>query len=240
MNLSERSINLQSWWVASELLRRHPELELVETHPGGGLYDCLTIIGERGMNELHIDLNRVGRMHVHTPMASRFDRTRWGIEHPVEWSTERDQTDRRLIPRFLEDAVGLASPTQTPVSTPKSLAFRVIYQLLLFALNEEAEWDARNAQLDSSGMMSDNELPYFDNIESAQDALHRGTTVSGQAISRYDFWGMLRDGRCLGLIQTDGTLHLPGHDPVPLMSVYNANKRDILPTAMEIRDLLTA
>lgn len=239
MNLSERLINLQSWWVASELLRRHPELQLVETHPSGGLYDCLTIIGERGTHELHIDLNRVGRMHVHTPMASKFDRTRWGIEHPVEWSTERDQTDRRLIARFLEDAVGLAAPTQTPVTTPKSLAFRAIYQLLLFALNEEAEWDARNAQLDSADMMSDYKLPYFDNIKTAQDALHRGKSHSGQAISRYDFWGMLRDDRCLGLFQTDGTLHLPDRDPVSLMSVYNANKRDILPTAMEVRRLLT-
>ena len=240
MNLSERLINLQSWWVASELLRRHPELELVETHPGGGLYDCLTIIGERGPHELHIDLNRAGRMHVHSPMASRFDRTRWGIEHPVEWSTERDQSDRRLIPRFLEDAVGLAAPAQTPVTTPKSLAFRMIYQLLLFALNEGAGWVARNAQLDSGDMTSNYELPYFDNIESAQGALRRGKSHNGQAISRYDFWGMLRDDRCLGLIQTDGTLHLPGRDPVSLMSVYNTNKRDILPTAMEIRRLLTA
>ena len=179
-------------------------------------------------------------MHVHTPMASKFDRTRWGIEHPVEWSTERDQTDRRLIARFLEDAVGLAAPTQTPVTTPKSLAFRAIYQLLLFALNEEAEWDARNAQLDSADMMSDYELPYFDNIKTAQDALHRGKSHSGQAISRYDFWGMLRDDRCLGLFQTDGTLHLPDRDPVALMTVYETNKRDILQTAMEIRCLLSS
>lgn len=232
--------NLQSWWVASELLRRHPELQIVETHPGGGQYDCLAIIGEQSPDELHIDLNRAGRMHVHTLIASRFDRTQWGIEHPIEWSTELDQADRRLIPRYLEDAVGLAAPTQTPITTPKTLTFRVIYHLLLFALNEEAEWDARNGQLVSSGMVSGSEPPHFNNIESAQDALHRSTPHSGQGNPRYDYWGMLRDDQCLGLFQTDGTLHRPGTDPVALMAIYNANKRDILPTSVEIRRLLTS
>jgi hypothetical protein len=33
------------WWVASELIRRHPQLELFETHPLDSFYDCLTLVG---------------------------------------------------------------------------------------------------------------------------------------------------------------------------------------------------
>ncbi|MGD4206363.1 hypothetical protein QT666_22610, partial [Xanthomonas citri pv. citri] len=33
----------QSWWLASELVRRHPELMIYEMHPGGGQYDVLCV-----------------------------------------------------------------------------------------------------------------------------------------------------------------------------------------------------
>lgn len=241
MNLQQRMINLQSWWVASELIRRHPELELIETHPGGGLYDCLSVLSIESSEKVNIDLNRNGRMHIHSAMPSWFNADRWDIRYPVEWSTELEQEDRRRIPRFLEDATGLLPPAQTPVTTPKTLAFRIIYHLLLFSLNEAEYWDVRNGELDSSGMYSDNERPYFEGIESAQIALRQSRPLGWKAnVSRYDFWGVLRDDRCLGLLQIDGTLHRPNAEPVNLMKVYNANKRDILPTAMEIRKLLTS
>lgn len=120
MNLQQRMINLQSWWVASELIRRHPQLELIETHPGGGQYDCLSVLSADGAHKLHIDLNRRGRMHIHSGTPTWFDSARWDIRYPVEWSTELNQEDRRRIPRFLEDATGLLPPAQTPVTTPKT------------------------------------------------------------------------------------------------------------------------
>ena len=241
MNLQQRMVNLQSWWVASELIRRHPELELIETHPGGGQYDCLSVLSADGAHKLHIDLNRNGRMHIHSGTPSWFDSARWDIRHPVEWSTESEQEDRRRIPRFLEDATGLLPPAQTPVTTSKTLGFRIIYHLLLFSLNEAEHCDIRNGELDSSGMYSDSERPYFAGIESAQIALRHSRPLGCKAhVPQYDFWGVLRDGRCLGLLQNDGTLHRPNTEPVNLMETYNSNKRDILPTSMEVRRLLTS
>ena len=241
MNVQERLVYLQSWWVASELLRRHPELELIETHPGGGQYDCLSVLSIQSSEKLHIDLNRNGRMHIHSGTPSWFDSTRWDIRYPVEWSVELEQEDRRQIPRFLEEAAGLLPPAQTPATTPKTLAFRIIYHLLLFSLNEAEYWDVRNGELDSSGMDGDLERPYFDEIESARIALRQSRPLGWKAsVPRYDFWGVLRDDRCLGLLQIDGTLHRPNAEPVNLMKIYNANKRDILPTAVEVRKLLTS
>src|SRR4051794_35374654 len=56
-----RFILMQSWWLASRLVRRHPELKLIETHPGGGQYDCLTLRKDQGTR---VDINRVGSIHV--------------------------------------------------------------------------------------------------------------------------------------------------------------------------------
>lgn len=52
----------QSWWLASELARRHPELLIIETHPGGGQYDCLSLVKDE---QTLIDVNRVGSIHIH-------------------------------------------------------------------------------------------------------------------------------------------------------------------------------
>ena len=33
-----------AWWIAAEMIRRHPdEVRVIENHPGGGQYDCLTL-----------------------------------------------------------------------------------------------------------------------------------------------------------------------------------------------------
>lgn len=44
--LGHRLVGAQSWFVASELLRRHPSMTLIETHPGGGQNDCLSVVAK--------------------------------------------------------------------------------------------------------------------------------------------------------------------------------------------------
>jgi hypothetical protein len=40
---------------------------IVETHPGGGQYDCITLgDNSRGYPQSVVDLNRTGRIHIHT------------------------------------------------------------------------------------------------------------------------------------------------------------------------------
>lgn len=237
MNLQQRMINLQSWWVASEFMRRHPELELIETHPGGDQYDCLTILVTERPEELHISLNRLGRIHAYAKEAPPFDWGRFGIQYPIEWSGESRLDDRRMLPRLLEQAVGLSSPSQTPVTTSKTLTFRVIYQLLLFAFNESQAWEVRNAAFGSRGSSSYSTSDLFADIASARSSL---VHYAQEAKQKESFWAVLCDNRCVGLLQENATLHRPNAEPVNLMKIYNANKRDILPTAMEIRKLLTS
>jgi len=58
--LSGTAKELLSWMiVANVLLRTDEDLRVIETHPGGGLYDCLTIIDEHGT--MPVTMNRAGQ-----------------------------------------------------------------------------------------------------------------------------------------------------------------------------------
>src|SRR3954452_23260694 len=106
MQWRDRSVlEAASWRLASELIRRHPEvLRLIRTHPGGGQSDCLWIMpvsGERG----DVRLNREGTIQI----LERFDgrpAESWG---PVEWD-EYLRADPRSFLGEMEIAAGLPVP----------------------------------------------------------------------------------------------------------------------------------
>ncbi len=51
------------WGLVAEIMRRHPtEFQVVETHPGGGQYDCLSMLAADGTHIM--DLNREGSLHL--------------------------------------------------------------------------------------------------------------------------------------------------------------------------------
>lgn len=133
--------------------------------------------------------------------------------------------------------MGLPAPIQVPQTTPKTLTFRVIYQLLLFALNEPQGWDVRSSVLDSSGLVDGRGPDYLAEIASARAAL---VHYSKEAQQKKAFWAVLRDGRCLALLQENGTLHRPEAEPVNLTDIYDAKHRDILRTAMKARQVITS
>ncbi len=42
-SVNKQLTEIASWRIVSELIRRHPEkFTVIETHPGGGQYDCLS------------------------------------------------------------------------------------------------------------------------------------------------------------------------------------------------------
>ena len=44
---NKQLIEIASWRIVSELYRRHPgKFKIIETHPGGGQYDCLSLQAE--------------------------------------------------------------------------------------------------------------------------------------------------------------------------------------------------
>jgi hypothetical protein len=44
MIINRQLIEIASWRLISDICRRYPEtFTIIETHPGGGLYDCLSL-----------------------------------------------------------------------------------------------------------------------------------------------------------------------------------------------------
>ena len=127
-----------------EATRAVPTLTVVETHPGGGQYDCLTLLDDG----VHIDINRIGSIHVHKgrkgPAMSLMDHATW-IRAVVQPGGARKVTEQLL------DAAGLPFPARRPASTPRVLTYRVIARLLAARVLDRPDWDVRSQFVDTSG-----------------------------------------------------------------------------------------
>jgi hypothetical protein len=79
-SIHRAAVERLSWSVAAQLLEWFPDLVVLETHPGGGQYDCLSLAAPSA-RDVVIDMNRQGSIHV--PLS------RWRWEGA--WSVIADQ-----------------------------------------------------------------------------------------------------------------------------------------------------
>ena len=240
----DRRLNyLQSWWVPSDPMRRHPTLQLIGTHPGGGQYDCLTVVMTTEGDEGIIDLNRAGSLHVlrfRQGVNREHAHTIGRREVPLSWEFERSQNDRRLVVRMLEGETGLSAPSQTPLTTRRTLVFRIFYQVLLLTLNSPSWWDVRNGVLDSSGAFPGDRdpLPSLKGFDEAKRAatVERPDDVLGNPL--YRFWLVLRDNDCRAVVDTDAMLYRSKREPIDIMAKFNEFNRSIEMTAAWFHQLV--
>lgn len=139
---SRSLIEAASWTLACDLTRRHHGLSIIRYHPGGGQYDCL---GVRSAAGLSIDLNREGRIHIH----SGHDGAAADWE-PLEWADYLGSDPREFCAR-LERAAGLPRVNTIPSTTPRVLTYRLLAafaRLHVFGRPVEITMSA----IDSSGM----------------------------------------------------------------------------------------
>lgn len=141
-----------SWRLTAELVRRYPDrFSVIETHPGGGQYDCITLVDRNKNSNLStIDLNRAGSIWVH-----RRDHSSWTWRHCwqelVTTDDLRPQVDRLCVRAGLPPA-GLAHADRLPTSTRSVVAYRMIAAFLAHQVFSRARWQCLNGYLDSSGM----------------------------------------------------------------------------------------
>jgi hypothetical protein len=118
-----RVFEAASWRLASALVRRHPDdLRILHTHPGGGQYDCLTIIRRRSSGPGRVELNRVGSLQV----VERFD------GRPGEWlATWEDylRDDESAFAAGLERGAGLTPRQVGSVGSAAALTYDVLAAL---------------------------------------------------------------------------------------------------------------
>lgn len=225
MNLESRIINVQSWWIASELLRRNPGLGVIETHPGGGQSDCLSIFRCRSHASALAHLNREGSIHVGDDELPR-----------ITWAEDRGAHDRHHCIKLIESRAGLGTGGKTARTTAAVLVARMAYHLLLTNINARSTWDIRNVRLDTSGYGNgEGDVVGF---PSAKVAIAERRPDDPWGDSRYRFWHVLKDGERVVVLDNDGLVHLRDRDPLDMMSRFEKSDRSLAAVGAWLHDIL--
>jgi len=242
-----------SWKVVAEIMRRHyPErdLQVMELHPGGGLYDCLSLItGLHGrIGRSLCQINRVGSLHIIESWASpraRIDAEPWtryangSLNYVAAWVAMASARD---FIYQLEDVLGLPSTRSlpTPPTVPTTLVFRVLAGLQERWVVGNDWLEIRSVCYDSSGMVESGireELARFPNAH-AEVSRNEGWLQIEQAI-QYWLLILVRSSQpesVVTLLDTRGQLFWVNR-PTEAYDLYTAYERHARHLAALVIDL---
>lgn len=216
MNVPRQLIEVLSWRLATEFWRRFPDRYfLIETHPCSGQYDCLSLVEIRDGSGSALDVNREGSVHVHHGLA------------PQSWQdwAERILDDPRRFLDTIGEAVGIAAPNKLPKSTPTTISFRYVSELLTHTVGRLENWECRNGFLDTSGYGGGKRETWFNcfaGIEAEQPPQGLG---DGRLDTAYCYWFFLKNSEPVLCVDTDGRLYTLEGDVHDLVASYSKRKR---------------
>lgn len=216
--LSTSVREILSWRLMAELLRRHPEIgTLIETHPGGGQYDCLTIFGE---GQSIASLNRRGDF---TPLFN------WEaqVSHEQIWHPCLAEEGFTLVLNKLSKALKMKVPKQLSKTTPEVLVYRVIAGLLGYSLLDKNPMECRNGQMDTSGEADHaHREAWFNSFPTALTERRQfDQSASPRANTTYHFWFILRGKEPVLGFSTNGNAHTKEGLMIDLMEIYKRRRK---------------
>lgn len=144
-----------AWQVAAEVARRHPgDILAVETHPGGGQYDCVTLfVRAEGDDAEHrggwrrcLDLNKATPLDhlTHAGWSGDGERFNW-----LDVLLSPDLRAQVIAP--LERAEGLEAPASTPSTVASTVSVRLLAAFASRVAFTRKPWVLLNGYLDSDG-----------------------------------------------------------------------------------------
>jgi hypothetical protein len=219
-----------SWRLASELARRHPKaVRVARTHPGGGQYDCLTLV-DMDQGPGTIQLNRNGTIQVH----QRFD-GREPMWRPTEWD-EYLRADPREFLHRLEVEAGLPSPSSVPLSTPRTLTLRVLAAIASTAVKSVDPIEITSGMIDTSGYGGGVNEADFEPFTMIPNDLFVPQMYDLDDEVGYRFWFVRRNGvPILAFDQHHGFVWTTHHKTTfELMALYDESRRHLLVTVLKL------
>lgn len=218
-HIQERFVIAQSWWIATELVRRNTELRILEWHPGGGQYDALGVLDETGGKVL-VSLNRRGG-RIHVEESADFT--------PIEWAEVFASKPHAIVER-IERGAGLTPPARTPPTGRAALTYRVLSSILAQMVNSKNTWDARSAFVDTSGYGGGPIESLFARFPSAARQREAAERPAALQDASAGFWSLNRNGVAVAVLDQWGLLHLQEGEPTDLMRQFMANQRSLSAT----------
>jgi len=229
---------IASWRVVSELVRRYPErLTVLETHPGGGQYDMLTLIDRHRIHDLESPLepfpgafqfNRVGSVFINDGRQEIVWRGFWSEILAVE--------DPRSLIRRLSAAAGLPRIQRLPVHTPAVLVYRLIASFLSQTTLTRERWECRNGYVDTSGYGGGIAESYFAQFPGTHTRLDIREPGDVLGIPAYRFWFLVEGQEQVPRLALETATGIAwteqGHEFV-LENLYRKQPR-ILPLVYEV------
>lgn len=225
--MNAQLVEILSWRIVSKLSRCYPrKVTVIETHPGGGQYDCLTIVSDKGRHVA--DFNRKGSFHV----FNRFDGSPFKGNSIDIWREMISSEDNKAVVDRVCRSIGLQIPKKLPPSTPKVIVYRFISDFLSHSFFRLRRWTCRNGFYDTSG----DEcfvVDYFERFhDSAKERLRVRLPNDILQEPAYRFWFLLEDEQPLICLETTGFVWVKRRKPVNVMDLYR-KKRRIWPIIME-------
>jgi len=218
--MNRQLIEIASWRIAAEIYRKYPDsIRIVESHPGGGMYDCLSIYTTNRSN-IHADLNRGGSLHVFN-----------GDDHQIDsdiWKNLFQEPNPKPIIDNICRLLGLPPVDKLPISTPTALVYRFITTFLTHATLALHRWDCRSGMCDTSGYGDGVDEKSFAEFPLARERLKVRLQDDFNGNPSYRFWFLQRDNIPRLCFETTGSMWLrketTTHD---LLQVYQQQNRNI-------------
>lgn len=231
---AKRFVLAQSWWIAAEFVRRHPDFVIHETHHDGGfMYDVLEVSAppnDRGNSRLM--LNRNGTLQVHSDgRDGEFEATVLGT-----WADVLAAEGAHSVLKTAESLVGAVMSAKAPASSPRALAYRFIATALNLTVNDRHKWDARNNQHYLPYSMfsdSDEAEGYLAAFAAARLDAQTSPQIGLMHEPESHFWAILRDKEPVAIVSIEGRAYRADR-AYDLSDEYEIHGRRMTPLVVSI------
>ncbi len=223
---SNELIEVLSWKIVCEFMRCFPgKFKIIETHPGGGQYDCLSIVD--GKDTEIACFNRSGSLTVFQKCDPLTYRAIDSSSPPMDIWKSFLTVDRSIKDHlsYLLGLLNLKLPKPRPPSTPEILVYRLISGVLNYALYSGIRWACRNGFFDSSGEECEVETEYFADFNEAKERLRINLPHDVLGNAGYRFWFLLKNNEPIVCLETSGTLWTKGGESFQLHDIYKNERR---------------
>ncbi|TFC70038.1 hypothetical protein E3O45_16515 [Cryobacterium sp. TMS1-20-1] len=198
---ASRFMTAQTWWIASELVRRHPHLLMTRvTAEDDG--PVVLLHDEQDGMRIQFDLERGIRFVV------------LGEAVNIGWRRIVNSDSSHEIVKMIEFATGLQAPRVTPNTTPRALVYRLISSFLTSVVNDPNEWNVVPATMSIDGTDDQSAgqfLLLFPSTRAAVAAYtaqtHTQLPNGGTRLFHQPFWALTRDLEAVAILDTAGVIH---------------------------------